>query len=95
MRKYGKPDFELCDLFIDLEEVIKKSNLTEKQAESLELVYGKGKTQKEAGEYMNISQQTVNLHIKGAFKRMNKIFKSYVPTYGTITVEFDKRGEGD
>lgn len=57
-------DSDLMLLLIDFEKACEAVELTERQAQALDLVFRHEYTQREAGEVMGISQQAVNQMIQ-------------------------------
>lgn len=58
-RRFYEGDFNASDLIMDLELSMKKAGLSSKQKEVLDLLYYKCLTQKEAAEFLSITQQSI------------------------------------
>lgn len=57
-------DYDACDILVDLEHAIERSDLTDRQREALYYVYVEGLTQEDAGKRMGVGKPSVNKLIK-------------------------------
>lgn len=65
------------DLLIDVDLMIEKAKLTEKQKEVVELYYFGQMTQEEVAEQLGITQQAVLDHINKIKERLNNVLKKW------------------
>lgn len=70
-------DYGAVVMLTDLETAIKYAKLTDKQKRVLRLVYTADLTQAEAGRYLGISQQAVDVAINGGVRKIAKIYEGW------------------
>jgi len=63
---------DAIDWIIDCDIIVKRSNLTKKQTESISLIWYEGVTYKEAGNRLGVSDYAVYQSVKSASKKINK-----------------------
>ena len=73
-RQYVGDTDAICAL-LDLAAAVERAKLTDRQAEALQLVYGEGMTQKDAGLVMGITQQALAAHIERAITALQEQFE--------------------
>lgn len=67
-------DYAGCDILIDLHRAIELANLTARQRQALELVYGEDLTQAEAGKRMGLDKPGVNNLLDRAIEGIADIY---------------------
>lgn len=75
-RQYFKGDYGATEDLVDLECAIEQAELTDKQAESIRLVFVKDLEQAEAAQKMDVSQPNISLHISSAIKKIAKYYET-------------------
>jgi DNA-directed RNA polymerase specialized sigma24 family protein len=75
-KKYsGK--WHLSDEMLDLERAIELADLTDKQREAVQLVYGKHLEQSEAATLLGIGQPRIHNRISAAVKKIARIYEQW------------------
>jgi DNA-directed RNA polymerase specialized sigma24 family protein len=69
--------WNLVDELVDLDHAISQAGLTDKQRESVRLVYGESKLHAEVGEELGTSKQNVSLHIQAAIRKIAKVYENW------------------
>lgn len=70
-----KGDFDAINLLIDFEIAYSKIEITKRQRQAIMLVYFADLTQKEAGDFMGISQQAVQQLIQNVVKKVAEQYR--------------------
>lgn len=71
--RFYKADLSACDMLMDLESIIDKSNLTDKQSYIVENYWIAGFTQEEVARKLGITQQMVEKHSRAIKKKIKKV----------------------
>ncbi|KKO54502.1 sigma factor-like helix-turn-helix DNA-binding protein [Paenibacillus sp. DMB20] len=79
-RFYG--DVSASDILLDLDSAITIADLTERQAETIMLIYGADLTQARVSEIMGITQKSVDEHIEAATEKIAAVFAQW--EYGEV-----------
>jgi hypothetical protein len=97
-RRFYAGDYAASDILIDLDNAIWKAFLTNRQAEAIAYVYGLDVTQETAAEAMGVGQDSVSDFIRGACKRIARVYRKWASEDGAdayeITVTYTE-GDGD
>lgn len=72
-KRYYKADLSASDLLLDLELIVRKANLTDKQFYILTHYWIEGYTQEEVAQNLGITQQMVEKHTRAIKKKIHKI----------------------
>lgn len=91
-RKYLKGDYDASNVLMDIEEAVENSfrakvyadRLTDRQQQSLDLIFVQGYTYEEAGEIMQITPSTVFEHCEKGATKIAKVFESW--DYNEVTI---------
>lgn len=73
--RFFKADLSASDMLIDLDSVIDKANLTDKQKYIMEHYWIRGFTQEEVAKTMGITQQMCEKHSRAIKKKIKKILQ--------------------
>jgi DNA-directed RNA polymerase specialized sigma24 family protein len=84
-------DTAASDILIDLHSAIESAALTDRQAESIALVYGLDVTQAEAARVMGIAQKNVSVTIDEAAEKIAEVYQRW--NYGEVAVELTEEDD--
>ena len=73
--RFFKADLSACDTLMDLENIITRANLTDKQKYIMENYWIAGFTQDEVAKRLGITQQMVEKHSRAIKKKVKKYYK--------------------
>lgn len=73
--RFYKADLTACDILLDLEIILEKARLTDKQQYILDQCWIKGYTQDEVAQKLGVTQQMVEKHCRAIKKKVRKILK--------------------
>lgn len=73
--RFYKADLNASDFLIDLDNILKKAKLTDKQKFVLEYCYIYGYTQYEVALIMGVTQQMIEKHTRAIKKKIRKILR--------------------
>lgn len=74
-QRFYKADLSACDMLMDMEMIIERANLTDKQRFILENCWVKGYTQEEVAQKMGITQQMCEKHSRAIKKKIRRILQ--------------------
>lgn len=80
-------DLDASDTLIDFERAVKLAQLTKRQAEALNLVYGADLTQKKAAEIMGVAQPNVKAYMNDAIEKIDDIYEMWAWKNGELSAE--------
>jgi DNA-directed RNA polymerase specialized sigma24 family protein len=69
--------WNLVDELVDLDHAISQATLTDKQRESVRLVYGENMGQGEAALALATSQPNISLHLTAAIRKIAKVYENW------------------
>jgi DNA-directed RNA polymerase specialized sigma24 family protein len=69
--------WNLVDELVDLDHAISQAGLTDKQRESVRLVYGENMEQQEVADRIGIGQPRVHKHIQAAIRKIAKVYENW------------------
>jgi RNA polymerase sigma factor (sigma-70 family) len=73
--KYYSGEITSSNMLMDLDIILNKINLTDKQAFILNRYWGDGYTQEEVAKELGVSQQMVEKHCRAIKKKMGKVLQ--------------------
>ncbi|MBX6360543.1 MAG: DUF134 domain-containing protein [Acidobacterium ailaaui] len=91
-RRYAG-DYAASDILIDLDTVIKRAGLTDRQRQALRLVYVGQYRQTEAADKLGVSKQTVNRLISVATTKIARVFESWARMGEGYSLTVETEGE--
>lgn len=74
---YYSGSIDSMDLIMDIDLLLKKAQLTEKQMEVVKLHYFEQYSQGETAKKLGITQQAVDSHVSNIKRKINKVLKDW------------------
>lgn len=80
-------DLDASDTLIDFERAVGLANLTKRQSEALNAVYGADLTQAKAAEIMGVAQPNVKAYMNDAIEKIDDIYEMWAWKSGELSAE--------
>lgn len=80
-------DLDASDTLIDFGRAVGLANLTKRQAEALNAVYGADLTQKQACEQLGIERSALTEHLRKAIDEIDEVYEMWAWKSGELSAE--------